>query len=75
MYVGRYNYDELRRTAIENPTPENLENLGEWFCTYGMDFWNGESWDADGYRLFPTYSEPDVDRDCERVGYELRYGG
>ena len=75
MYVGRYNYNELREAAIEDPTPENLENLGDWFQTYGMDFWNGECFDVDGYRLFPVYSEPDEYGDCERIGYELRYGG
>lgn len=72
MYVGRYNYEDLRKAAIDDPTPENLENLGRWFHEYGMDFWNGECCDADGYDLFPLYSEPDEYGDCVCVGYELR---
>lgn len=72
MYVGRYNYEELRDAAVKNPTPENLENLGEWFHNYGMEFWNGECFDVDGYDLIPVYSDPDENGDFVRIGYELR---
>ena len=71
-YVGRYNYDELRKAAIEDPTPENLANLGEWFQDYGSSFWNGEYFDADGYRLYPVYSDPDDSGNSDLLGYDLR---
>jgi len=72
VYVGRYNYDELRKAAIDNPTTENLEALGEWFNLYGMDFWNGESWDADGYELRPVYEWDDERDQGILIGYELK---
>ena len=73
MYIGRYNYDELRKAAIENPTEENLAALGKWFELYGMDFWNGQYFDADGYELWPVYAEAEEDAvQLEQVGWELR---
>ena len=72
MYVGRYDYDRLRKAAIDEPTPENLEHFAHWFNLYGMDFWNGECWDADGYGLYPIY-EWDEENDVGNiVGYELK---
>ena len=72
MNIDRYNYEDLRLAAIGNPSQENLSNLGEWFQQYGMASWNGKYWDADGYNLYPMYSEPDEYGDLIIVGYELR---
>lgn len=72
MYVGRYNYEELRKSVVDNPTQENRMALGEWFQNYGMEFWNGECFDADGFVLVPIY-EWDEETDTGTViDYELR---
>lgn len=71
MYVGRYSYEDLHREAVANPTHDNLMALGEWFRRYGMEYWNGEYFDADGDRLVPIY-ELDAEADvCEIVDYRL----
>lgn len=67
---NRYQYAELRAAAIAEPTSENLAALGEWFESYGMDNWNGEYYDADGYQLRPIYKEIEEDI-FEVTGYEL----
>lgn len=72
MYIGKYNYDELRKEAINNPTAENINNLGEWFNMYGADFWNGECYDADGYEIRPVYKWDDESDTGEIIGYEMR---
>jgi len=67
----KYNYQELRQAAIDNPNAENLAALADWFSEYGGDFWNGEYWDADGYTLRPIYKD-DPDSVCaELIGYEF----
>jgi hypothetical protein len=35
-FMGRYDYEDLRKQAIENPTFENLEALANWLETYDM---------------------------------------
>lgn len=70
--MNRYNYEELRNAAVKNPTADNLNALGEWFQNYGMTFWNGEYFDADGYRLYPVHTDPDEYGDVQIVGYEFR---
>ena len=67
---NRYAYTELRAAAIAEPNAENLAALGEWFDNYGMDSWNGEYYDADGYQLRPIYEEVAED-EFERIGWEL----
>lgn len=65
-----YKYNELRKAAIENPTLENMDALGEWFEKYGQMYWNGEYYDADGYKIYPDYFV-DVNGDCTILGYVM----
>ena len=69
----KYNYQEIRDTAINNPTHENLERLYNWFSQYAdVRDWNGEGWDCgDGYSLRAIYKEIAED-EWEIVGYELK---
>lgn len=69
--MNRYSYDELLAAVNSAPTQENINALGEWFNSYGMDYWNGEYFDADGLRIYPVLKEFDED-EYELVGYELR---
>lgn len=68
-----YSYDELRAKALSADAEQiDIDTLGEWFEEYGRDSWNGEYYDADGYMVFPVYSEPDEFDDVTIIGYELR---
>lgn len=66
----KYNYAELKEKAI-NGTEGDVNNLGEWFENYGLKFWNGEFYDADGLRLYPIFEDVGQD-EFEPVGYELK---
>ncbi len=67
--ITYYSYQELEEAALRDPTPENLNALGEWFERYGHTFWNGEFFSVDeDNRLYRVWDE-----DIENViGYELR---
>ena len=69
MSVTYYSYQELAEAALYDPTPDNLNALGEWFERYGSTFWNGEFFIIDeDHRLFRIW-----DDDHENIiGYELR---
>ena len=68
----RYDYQELRAKAINNPTFENLEALADWLRNYDMNSWNGEFWDIDdGQRLYPIYGDEDEDGDFPIVNYKI----
>lgn len=68
-----YDYEVLKNKATDfNATQEDINALGEWFENYGMDFWNGEYFDADdGKRLFPIYKEAAED-EYVLIGYEFK---
>jgi len=69
--VSYYNYKDLR-TAAESGNPDDLNALGEWFERFGMDYWNGECFNADnGVGLYRIYKEVAED-EFEIIGYELR---
>lgn len=70
--MTRYDYEELRAKAIENPTFENLEALADWLRNYGTKSWNGEFWDIDdGQRLYPIYGGEDENGCFPIVNYEI----
>ena len=70
--MTRYDYQELREKAIENPTFENLEALADWLSNYDMNSWNGEFWDIDdGQRLYPIYGDEDENGYFPIVNYEI----
>lgn len=70
--MTRYDYQELRAKAIENPTFENLEALADWLSNYDMNSWNGEFWDIDdGQRLYPVYGDEDENGCFPIVNYEI----
>ena len=70
--MTRYDYEELRAKAINNPTFENLEALADWLRNYDMNSWNGEFWDIDdGQRLYPIYGDEDEDGDFPIVNYKI----
>ena len=57
--MTRYDYQELREKAIENPTFENLEALADWLRNY------------DGQRLYPVYGDEDENGCFPIVNYEI----
>lgn len=80
--IDRYSYESLARTAIDAPTPEHLDALGEWCERFGAEYWNGEYYDASipgepsgARRLWPIQELDPDDPDGEAwitVGWELR---
>lgn len=70
--MGRYSYEELHRAVAEDPTHENRMALGEWFQEYGMEYWNGEFFDADDFRLVPIYDWDEETAQGNIIDYELR---
>ena len=71
MTINYYSYEELKAAVIADASESNVNALGEWFSSYGSDYWNGEYYDADDLRVFPVLREVDED-EFEIVGYELR---
>ena len=66
-------YDLLRRRVIANPTSiRNMTDLALWFELFGIDFWNGEYWDADGYSLRPIFEYDPITDQQNTIGYEWR---
>ena len=71
MAINYYAYEDLKAAVIADSSEENVNALGEWFGRYGNDYWNGEYYDADDFRLYPVYAEIDED-EFELTGYEIR---
>ena len=71
MTINYYSYEELKAAVIADASGANVNALGEWFSNYGNDYWNGEYYDADDFRLYPVYTEVDED-ELELTGYEIR---
>ena len=71
MDINYYAYEDLKAAVIADPSEENVNALGEWFSSYGNDYWNGEYYDADDFRLYPVYTEVD-EGELELTGYEIR---
>ena len=71
MTINYYAYEDLKAAVIADASEENVNALGEWFSSYGNDYWNGEYYDADDFRLYPVYTEVDGD-ELELTGYEIR---
>ena len=70
--MTRYDYEELRAAAIDNPTFENMEALADWLRNYDGNSWNGEFWDiGDGLRLYPIYGDEDENGCFPTVNYEI----
>ena len=69
--MNYYSYQELKAAVVAHPTTENINELGEWFNRYGNDYWNGEYYDADEFRVYPVYEEVEED-EWELKGYEVR---
>lgn len=68
--MNRYDYKELREKAITG-TADDVNELGEWFQHYGMSCWNGEYFDADGYKVTPIYGKEDEAGCFPLLGYEM----
>lgn len=66
MKINRYSYAELRAAVEADANEDNVNALGEWFESYGTEYWNGEYFDADGIKIYPIVSD---DEDCELLGY------
>ena len=70
--MTRYDYAELRKAAVENPTFENLEVLADWLRNYDMNSWDGECFDIDdGLRLYPVYGDEDEGGCFPILGYKI----
>jgi len=67
--MNRYSYEELRNAA-KSGKKADINALGEWFSTYGTEYWNGEYYDADGMEVWPVYKEVNED-EFELAGYSL----
>lgn len=70
MTINYYSYEELKAAVIADASGANVNALGEWFSNYGNDYWNGEYYDADDFRLYPVYTEVGED-EFELTGYEI----
>lgn len=69
----KYDYLELKaKAAAPNATKKDLENLWNWFETYGNRYWNGECYDADDFLLYPVYEHDAENDQYEVIGYEIR---
>ena len=69
--VSKYDYESLRKRATKSDaTQDDINRLGEWFESYGMNFWNGEYYDADGFKLFPVYT---FDSEAEEYSFTDNY--
>ena len=71
MTINYYAYEDLKAAVIADASEENVNALGEWFSSYGNDYWNGEYYDADDFRLYPVYTEVNED-ELELTDYEIR---
>lgn len=68
-----YDYEELKAAVMANQNDDAAVNaLGEWFSLYGEDYWNGEYYDADDFRVYPVYRETEIEGEYELMGYEVR---
>lgn len=64
-----YDYQELRSAALTG-NQKAIDALGRWFEQFGTDFWNGEFYEADGYKVYPVYKEI-ADDQFDLVGYRM----
>ena len=71
MTINYCAYEDLKAAVIADASEENINAIGEWFNSYGNDYWNGEYYDADDFRLYPVYTEVNED-ELELTGYEIR---
>lgn len=69
--MTRYDYKELKRNVLENENQANIDRLGEWFQLYGEQYWNGEYYDADDFKLIPICEENECGQ-YEIKGYQIR---
>lgn len=67
----RYDYNRLKAAVEGNPTQANIDALGEWFSNWGIDYFNGEYYDAENFRIYPVFEEVEED-EFELKGYEIR---
>lgn len=66
-----YRYMELfNKATAAGATQADINNLGEWFEMFGMQYWNGEYFDADEFRLYPVYLETPLGLYID--GYEFK---
>lgn len=74
MYINRYNYFELEKNALENPTQENLKTLADWFFRFGYnDYWNGECFEIDrDHNLYPICEFDNETEMYKIVEWEVR---
>ena len=71
MTINYYAYEDLKAAVIADASEANVNALGEWFSSYGSDYWNGEYYDADNFRLYPVCAEVNDD-EFGLTGYEIR---
>ena len=75
--VNGYYYLKYIDAVRENPTAENLENLGNWFEQFGGRYWNGSAYYiGDNDFLRPVLNPVEFDDDgypCQwdTVGWEI----
>lgn len=68
MSVNMFNYRELLEAALNDPTPDNLNALGEWYEKYGEQYREGKCYIIDeDHRLYRIYN-----RTMDIIGYELQ---
>lgn len=67
--AGRYDYKELREKLNGTYTQKDVNALGDWFEQYGLDYWNGDYYDADGFHLYPVYND---DGSAEYIALDMR---
>ena len=71
-FVGEYSYADLLSAVENDPSPENVNALGEWFDRYGQTYWNGEAYIIDERRcIVPIYQPSEQYDGCDIIGYKL----
>ena len=57
-----YDYKKLKAAAMTaTATQIDIDTLGEWFAAFGRNFWNGEYYDADDFKIIPVYKQTGED--------------
>ena len=70
--INRYSYEDLLAAAIAPAAEQDdINALGEWFESFGQQYWNGECFDADGRCLYRIESwDPEAEQGTV-TGYEF----
>ena len=72
LYYRPYDYKEIVEAVRQNPSEENVNELGKWCdSNLGGEYdWNGEYWTCDEFHVYPIEEEI-REGVFKHVGYSL----